>query len=687
MTRFSAFLLATALTIPALPAWADIGAGKVALEKGDYDTAQDIFYEEARKRNPEANFLLGKMYAEGLGVHASLPKALTFYERASSLGQTEASYTIGQMYLNGEGLPFSPKEAYTWFKKAAENQENPYAEAMTQVGYMHYRGYGTYRDFNEALQWLSSAANLGSALAYDYLEDMYQEGVITREQALFGLEPPKDLELSERGLKFKASFDGFIEAMQSPGPGQPKLEIDGHTYFFERDGEFTVVVPFARMVYPDTTEVYMGTVRAFAKPEAKDIYSVFVSIPGRVEIGLGGNLVSTLITTRERRFTGVWSASERSLVAYEMYLLDLAVDHNLQATPSHLTVGEATVSQTASELPDGLWKLEQVATLTDIRTDDPHTPESCCVYIGEMSFTGTYQNLRITEYNDLFEKLGYDRATGLWRPELMAEDFQIPEELPPFLDSGTVTASLSGFRLTDKDGKEVAEFPGAKLDVAIGGGDEEGATVDIVYSQSPINVADEVVADSLPPAAIDVSLGISRLPTADVRQIAISYVVNYARLLKQTGKDAEFGALNQLFGNLMAQATQTFADLSSAFMAAEPVFNLKSIKVVAGETSFEANGVLTAGAGLQWGASGTVTVNVTNLEAFLREVFDGDALPPEAQALLSLGEPTPTADGSMKTTFVLEIPESGPVLLNGQDINMLQQAITPRAQGSSLTTQ
>ena len=67
---------------------------------------------------------------EGGGTRRDPSKAMQWYKRAATLGDTPATYKIGIILLKGLlGQPKNPQEALRWLKQAADkaNEENPHA--------------------------------------------------------------------------------------------------------------------------------------------------------------------------------------------------------------------------------------------------------------------------------------------------------------------------------------------------------------------------------------------------------------------------------------------------------------------------------------------------------------------------------------------------------------------------------
>lgn len=95
----------------------------------DYDRALAIFNEAAKQGNLVAEFYLGLMYAEGLGVEQNYPIALSWFKKAShpmhdaGMAGThdlsiQAMINIGRMYSEGLLGEKDPKAAESWLEKA-----------------------------------------------------------------------------------------------------------------------------------------------------------------------------------------------------------------------------------------------------------------------------------------------------------------------------------------------------------------------------------------------------------------------------------------------------------------------------------------------------------------------------------------------------------------------------------------
>ena len=155
-----------------------------------------------------AQYGLGLMYADGLGVEQNYAEALTWYRKAADQGCAAAQNNLGMMHRkgtekqweisaelikagattrnkiaqqqlrwmhqNGLIVEQSYAEALTWYRKAADQG---HAYAQNQLGWMYRFGMGVEQNYAEALIWYRRAADQGHAFAQNQLGFMHQKGM------------------------------------------------------------------------------------------------------------------------------------------------------------------------------------------------------------------------------------------------------------------------------------------------------------------------------------------------------------------------------------------------------------------------------------------------------------------------------------------------------------------------------
>lgn len=152
----------------------------------DYAEALRWYGKAADLGNREAQFSLGFMYLEGLGVPQSYKVAFSWFLLAAEKGESSAQANLGWLYENGFGAPQDDAEAVRWYRKAALN-EDPYA--ALSLGLMYSRGCCPPTDPDAAYVWISIAALNGIIEAEDEQEKL--EETMTPEQISVALKRAK----------------------------------------------------------------------------------------------------------------------------------------------------------------------------------------------------------------------------------------------------------------------------------------------------------------------------------------------------------------------------------------------------------------------------------------------------------------------------------------------------------------
>ena len=92
---------------------------EAAYKRGDYAVALELLRTLAEQGDADAQFNLGNMYYEGMGVSQDYTEALRWYRRAAEQDNADAQVNLGVMYYEGEGVPQDYVQAHKWFNLAA----------------------------------------------------------------------------------------------------------------------------------------------------------------------------------------------------------------------------------------------------------------------------------------------------------------------------------------------------------------------------------------------------------------------------------------------------------------------------------------------------------------------------------------------------------------------------------------
>jgi TPR repeat protein len=158
---------------------------------------------EASPDDACAQYRLGCMYRDGIGMEQDIGLAFHWISKAADQGWAEAQDNLGDMYFSGIAVTKDLSLAFQWFSKAAEQN---LAAAQHHLGNMYLCGMGTAKDLSLAFHWFSKAAEQGLTKAQHSLGIMYCEGMGTA----------KDLSLAFQWLS-KAADKGWARAQNRLG--------------------------------------------------------------------------------------------------------------------------------------------------------------------------------------------------------------------------------------------------------------------------------------------------------------------------------------------------------------------------------------------------------------------------------------------------------------------------------------
>jgi TPR repeat protein len=119
---------------------------------------------------------------EGGGTRKDPLKAIQWYKRAATLGDTPAMYKMGMIQLKGLlGQPRNPREAVGWLKRAAERADAENPHALHELGLLYEQPQGPdgsiLRDEKYSFQLFQQAADLGYKFSQFRLGCAYEYGL------------------------------------------------------------------------------------------------------------------------------------------------------------------------------------------------------------------------------------------------------------------------------------------------------------------------------------------------------------------------------------------------------------------------------------------------------------------------------------------------------------------------------
>lgn len=82
-----------------------------------------------------AQFQLGKIYKDGIGVPKDYTKAIGWFQKAAEQGLPDAQCSLGSMYASGYGVEQDYIKALDWYTQSAKQQ---FAIAQYNLGIMYH---------------------------------------------------------------------------------------------------------------------------------------------------------------------------------------------------------------------------------------------------------------------------------------------------------------------------------------------------------------------------------------------------------------------------------------------------------------------------------------------------------------------------------------------------------------------
>ena len=135
--------------------WADAYLrGFQAIEERDYKTALYYLSFFAANGDTKANYNLGIMYRDGLGVEKDDVQSLTHFIEAAENGHMLGNYAVGLAFLTGKGVDIDAEAAIHYLSEAALLG---HAISPVKIGGLYFQGKLVEKNFISAHFWWSLA--------------------------------------------------------------------------------------------------------------------------------------------------------------------------------------------------------------------------------------------------------------------------------------------------------------------------------------------------------------------------------------------------------------------------------------------------------------------------------------------------------------------------------------------------
>ncbi len=119
MTNLHKAVIFLGLVMVSIAGQTDYLSGMAAFARDDYQAALLEWRPLAEKGQAEAQFNLGALYDQGLGVQQDYTQAAVWYQRAAAQGHIQAQYNLAVLYASGLGVAQNYPEAMRWYRQAA----------------------------------------------------------------------------------------------------------------------------------------------------------------------------------------------------------------------------------------------------------------------------------------------------------------------------------------------------------------------------------------------------------------------------------------------------------------------------------------------------------------------------------------------------------------------------------------
>ena len=207
----------------------------------DFDKAMVWARKAAQMEHPQAFFMLGRIFNEGLGVEVDHIEALKWYEKAADNGDADAQNIVGNMYSDRNLGILDLKKAFNYYKKAAD-QGHVYG--MFNLGLCFAEGEGCTKDIRKALDWIEKAANEQCPEAQQWLSN-YNQALQEQEKPKEKQTAPKESQPKKKMQEKEKKEDIIIDNVRFSTDGRNTLFIEYECKYPQDDysvGEIVYVI-------------------------------------------------------------------------------------------------------------------------------------------------------------------------------------------------------------------------------------------------------------------------------------------------------------------------------------------------------------------------------------------------------------------------------------------------------------
>jgi len=110
-----------------------LGRANDDFHRGDHASAWFGYWGLAREGYAVAQFNLGQLYRQGIGIAVDLAIARYWFAEAAAQGHPHAQHNLGVMYERGHGTSVDLVEAKAWYRRAAAQDVGDARSALERL--------------------------------------------------------------------------------------------------------------------------------------------------------------------------------------------------------------------------------------------------------------------------------------------------------------------------------------------------------------------------------------------------------------------------------------------------------------------------------------------------------------------------------------------------------------------------
>ena len=197
----------------------------------DRDEAAAQLISKAESGDPNAQYLVGKLYQDGPVLIPDSVEARYWFDQSARQGYTPAQYALGKLYLSDDTEVCDTVLGVQWLEYAAHHGSDC---AVYRLGKEYLKGEIVERDITKAVEYLTQSAETGNQYAQYALGKLYLDSQ-DREQAHYWF-----TRSAAQGNEY-AQF--FLERWDNLKPTSIMLSITRLLYYMSRIFQEQMPVP------------------------------------------------------------------------------------------------------------------------------------------------------------------------------------------------------------------------------------------------------------------------------------------------------------------------------------------------------------------------------------------------------------------------------------------------------------